>query len=246
MLFRSEIVASGSSQQSPAISLDANFAGVDLLKNYTTPASYGDLIKTLSATGVLDVLVDQGNVKVGDALAKALIDAGMLHALPNANVSLVYQPTSINDPYAHLNTSLKDMAALGVNSVDYSAVDQNKVYVDLGLPVNDLNALNDVKALLSTLESQNTSNAVFSNAKPTALVISDKLIDSISHNNAIDTAIIDGLLKLGITEIDVLLDANVSNVHLPPQSGTIAGSVTVNYIGSEDPLYDFLHKHPTL
>jgi hypothetical protein len=247
-----EIVASGSSGQDAAVSLDTNLiTSVDLLKGYTTQASYGELIKALSDTGVLDVLVDQGNVKVGDTLAKALIDAGMLHALPNANLSLVYQPTSANDPYAYLDTSLKDMAALGVNSVDYSAVNQNKVYVDLGLPINDVNALNDVKALLGTLESQNTTSGVFNHtlgAPATALVVNHTFADLISTNGTINAAVIDGLVSLGITEIDILFDANLGNTPPLTQSGTIPGStVTVNYIGSEDPLYDYLHlKHPTL
>jgi uncharacterized protein YecE (DUF72 family) len=96
-------------------------------------------------------------VKIGDALAKALVDSGMLNALPNANVSLVYQPiATLDNPnnYAYLNASLKDMAMLGVDKVDYSATDNTKVYVDFGLPTNDTAALNDVKAILATLEPQ--------------------------------------------------------------------------------------------
>ena len=78
---------------------------------------------------------------------------------------------------------------------------------------------------------------------------SDSMLNSISTNNGlIDTSIIDGLLKLGITEVDVLVDANLGNTNSILQSGTIEGStITVNLIGIEDPQYDYLHlKYPTL
>ena len=245
-----EITTSGSTLEAEAVSLDANLAGVDLLSPYTTsPDLYGQLIHTLSDAGVLDIVVDHGNVKVTDALAKALIDAGMLQALPNANVSLDYQYQS-GDPYAALNTTLKDMASLGVDAVNYTAVDHNKVYVDLGLPVNDLNALNDVVSLLHTLNESTTNSGapVFSNSgsSTTALVINTSTLNSIGVNGKIDTSIIDGLFKLGITEVDVLGDNGNSSTN-DPQSGTI-GDITVHYIGTDDPqLQDYLHlKYPTL
>jgi hypothetical protein len=81
-----EVIASGSQGNASALSLDANLHGIDLLHNYTTPAQFGDLVKALAQSGVSEVLVDSGNVHVTDALAKALIDGGMMQALPQANI----------------------------------------------------------------------------------------------------------------------------------------------------------------
>jgi hypothetical protein len=198
--------------------------------------------------------VDQGNVKIGDALAKALVDSGMLNALPNANVSLVYQPiATLDNPnnYAYLNASLKDMAMLGVDKVDYSATDNTKVYVDFGLPTNDTAALNDVKAILATLEPQDPASRVFSDgvgAKATALVVNQYFYDNLLKDLNVDRDVVDGLLKLGISEVDVLIDSDLFGVEHTSVSGTIVGStVTVNLIGTDtgNAEYDYLHlKHP--
>ena len=249
-----EVIASGSSGDDAAISLDQNLTGIDLLSEFTTPSQYGDLIQTLTDTGVMNILVDQGNVKIGDALAKALVDSGMLNALPNANVSLVYQPiATLDNPnnYAYLNASLKDMAMLGVDKVDYSATNKNKVYVDFGLPTNDTAALNDVKAILATLEPQDPASKVFSDgvgAKATALVVNQHFYDNLLKDLNVDQDVVDGLLKLGISEVDVLIDSNLFGVEHTTLSGTIVGStVTVNLIGTDtgNAEYDYLHlKHP--
>ena len=208
------------------------------------------LIKTLSDTGVMNVFVDAGNVKIGDTLAKALVDSGMLHALPEANVALVYQPAAA-EAYAYLNTSLKDMAALGVDSVDYSATTKEKVYVNFGLPEGDQNALNDVKTILETLMPQDPSNKVFSqgtNAPATALVVNDAFYETLLKDSKVDPSVVDGLLKLGISEIDVLVPQHITygGEATTTQSGSIGGSsVTVNLIGMDDTEYDYLHlKHP--
>jgi hypothetical protein len=249
-----EVIASGSTGDDAAISLDQNLTGIDLLSEFTTPSQYGDLIQTLTDTGVMNILVDQGNVKIGDALAKALVDSGMLNALPNANVSLVYQPiATLDNPnnYAYLNASLKDMAMLGVDKVDYSATDNTKVYVDFGLPTNDTAALNDVKAILATLEPQDPASRVFSDglgAKATALVVNQHFYDNLLKDLNVDQDVVDGLLKLGISEVDVLIDSNLLSVEHTTLSGTIVGStVTVNLIGTDtgNAEYDYLHlKHP--
>jgi hypothetical protein len=201
----------------------------------------------------MNILVDQGNVKIGDALAKALVDSGMLNALPNANVSLVYQPiATLDNPnnYAYLNASLKDMAMLGVDKVDYSATDNTKVYVDFGLPTNDTAALNDVKAILATLDPQDTASRVFSDgvgAKATALVVNELFYNNLLKDN-VDQDVVDGLLRLGISEIDVLAPSVISGIEATPLSSIIDGStvtVTVNLIGTADAEYDYLHlKHP--
>jgi hypothetical protein len=241
-----EIIASGSTGDDAAISLDQNLIGTDLLSGFTSPSQYGDLIQTLTDTGVMNILVDQGNVKIGDTLARALVDSGMLNALPDANVSLVYQPATA-ESYAYLNTNLKAMAMLGVDSVDYSATNKNKVYVDFGLPTNDVNALTDVKAILATLE--NPTSKVFSdgvNAPTTALVVNKVFYDNLLKDATIDQDVVNGLLKLGISEVDVLVPQNISGIESTTLSSTIDGStVTVNLIGMDATEYDYLHlKHP--
>jgi hypothetical protein len=247
-----EIVASGSDVSEESISLDAHLVGIDLLTEYATTNQYGQLISTLSEAGVLNILVDQGNVKINDQLAKALVDAGMLQALPQANISLVYQ--SANEPYASLNTSLRDMAALGINYVDYTAVTQNKdidkVFIDLGLPLNDVNAVNDVKTLLSSLDINNINTSLFNaSQKATALVLNDNLINALLNNDGkIDENIIDGLFKLGIYEIDVLVELDLGDTNPIAHTGFMDGAtINVNLIGTEDPEYDYLHsKYPHL
>jgi hypothetical protein len=243
-----EIITSGSSGDEAAVSLDENLTGIDLLSGFTSPTRYGELIQTLSDTGVMNILVDQGNVKIGDTLAKALVDSGMLNALPNANVSLVYQPVT-SETYAYLNTSLKDMAMLGVDKVDYSATAKDKVYVDFGLPTNDEAALNDVKLILSSLE--HPTNKVFSqddSSPATALVVNELFYNNLLRDANVDQDVVDGLLKLGISEIDVLVPFDISGIEATPQSSIIDGStgtVTVNLIGTDATEYDYLYlKHP--
>jgi hypothetical protein len=165
-------------------------------------------------------------------------------------VSLVYQPVSA-EAYAYLNTSLKDMAALGVDSVDYSATGKDKVYVNFGLPTNDENALNDVKAILATLEPQDPNSKVFSqgdHAPSTALLINKAFYDNLFKDSSIDRDVVDGLLKLGISEVDVLVPLHFKDVQPTSQSGTIEGTnVTVHLIGMDDAEYDYLHlKHPVI
>ena len=64
----------------------------------------------------------------------------------------------------------------------------------------------------------------------------------------VDLDVVDGLLKLGISEVDVLMDNNLFSVGHTTLSGTIDGStVTVNLIGTDtgNAEYDYLHlKHP--
>ena len=138
---------------------DLMVRGVELLSRYTTADKMGDLITALTASGVSDMVVHSGNVQISDGLAAALVDAGMLQALPAAN--LVIDATSLtvtnytdnlqNFAAVHLDTSLKSMADLGVNGIQV-AQGVNKVYIDLGLPVNDPHIMADIKTLLQALD----------------------------------------------------------------------------------------------
>ena len=181
-----------------------------------------------------------------------------MQALPAANISLVYEPQdratfNIDDikpiTVDHLYTTLSDMASLGVDHFDLStATSVDKVYIDLGLPVNDVNALTDIKSLLNSLDPLNHATPVFdSSTTSSALVMDSSIANSITTGGHMDATVIDGLIKLGITEIDVLVAAGQA----APTIDTSQSGVTVNLIGASDPsidplLYDYLHNKHTL
>jgi hypothetical protein len=85
-------------------------------------------------------------------------------------------------------------------------------------------------------------------AKATALVVNQHFYDNLLKDLNVDQDVVDGLLKLGISEVDVLIDSNLLSVEHATLSGTIVGStVTVNLIGTDtgNAEYDYLHiKHP--
>jgi hypothetical protein len=108
-----------------------------------------------------------------------------------------------------------------------------------------------VKAILATLEPQDPASKVFSDgvgAKATALVVNQHFYDNLLKDLNVDQDVVDGLLKLGISEVDVLIDSDLFGVEHTSVSGTIVGStVTVNLIGTDtdNAEYDYLHlKHP--
>ena len=87
--------------------------GVDVLGNMLTQnASMGELVTSLGDAGIHRIDVDKpAHVSIGDDLAAALYEAGMLTALPEAGVE-------INAGAAmQLQTSLSAMANLGVDHV---------------------------------------------------------------------------------------------------------------------------------
>jgi hypothetical protein len=138
------------------------------------------------------------------------------------------------------------MANLGVDHFDLSASSVNKVYVDLGLPVNDPHALTDVQSLLHSLDPLNHTTPVFdSGTTTTALVMDSSIASAITNNGHIDASVISSLAAIGITEIDVLVAAGQTAPVIDTQQAT----VTVNLIGADDSqsLYDYLHnKHTPL
>jgi MoaA/NifB/PqqE/SkfB family radical SAM enzyme len=84
-------------------------------------------------------------------------------------------------------------------------------------------------------------------AKVTALVVNQHFYDNLLIDTNVDRDVVDGLLKLGISEVDVLMDSNFSGVETTSLSMGGA-TVTVNLIGTTDTYnaeYDYLHlKHP--
>jgi hypothetical protein len=236
------VLVNGSEYADDSYSIDNNLAGFDLLQG-TSVGHYGDLVSALMDSGVAELSIEAGNVEVTDSLAKALIDAGMMQALPDANISLVYQSVE-GEPADYLYTSLKDMAELGINQVDVSTATTDKVYIDSGFNVNEPDVLSEIKSLFETLDPQNDTSFFIDGSQLTtkALVVDSSIVTSlIDQSGQLDLGIMAGLEKLGITEIDVLV-ANGSS--LPSSEIMTNDNIAVNLIGQDDELYDFLHnKH---
>ena len=222
-----------------ALSVSQALHGFDVLGQFTTPDKFGDLVSALTNSGVADFVVDGGSVEISDPLAAALVDAGMLQALPQAN--LIIDATHSGD---HLFTSLKALADLGIDHINTL---ENRVYIDLGLPSSDANAIADIKAILASLDPANQAKSIFGQDQHGVLVIDNGTADAINKAGGLDEAMIQALNNLGINEIDILADSKaaaqtdivqaVAQTPLPP--------VEVKVIGmAEDPtLHDHLQPH---
>jgi hypothetical protein len=211
--------------------------GIDVLGQFTSPDKFGDLISALTNSGVADFVVEGGSVEISDPLAAALVDAGMLQALPQAN--LIVDATASGD---HLFTSLKAMADLGIDQVHIGV---DKVYVDLGLPTNDIGALQEIKSILAALDPANEAKPIFGVGHG-ALVLDNATAAEIHAAGGLDQAMVQALHNLGINEIDILSNSNADQFDII--SSTVQSQpmpVEVKVIGqAEDPaLYDHLQPH---
>jgi len=226
--------------------------GLDLLSKYTSPDKFGDLLHALTASGVSDFVVESGNVQIGDGLAAALVDAGMLQALPAANLTIdaTAQVMQIGDEYyGHMATSLKAIADLGVHTIETGNVSQ--LYVDLGLPVHDANAMSDISQLLNSLDPANHATQLAHNQSGhevgISLVISGDIAAAIQEAGGFTTTEISQMKNLGINQIAVLGEnANVnpnSLINSKAVAQTAVPLPEVKLIGHTDPMYDELHEH---
>jgi hypothetical protein len=222
-----------------------------VLGHYTTPDNYGDLISALTASGVSDFVVESGNVQVSDALAAALVDAGMLQALPSANLVLDAS-AEVTKNYAHLATTLKSISDLGVHAIEAGAA--NQLYVDLGLPEHDASAMADISHLLNSLDPANhaTNLAQDQNghAVGISLVISGDMASAIEKSGGFTADDMRHLENLGINQIAVVDPS--ANVNTPNPTGLISSDAVsqahaplpeVKLIGADNSMYDELH-HP--
>ena len=235
--------------------------GYDL--SYDSSDKYGDLIKSLQESGIHDFVVESNNVEITDYLAKALIDAGMLHALPAANLVLDASADHIDivgQNAARLATSLKSMADLGVDGVQTGT--SNSLYIDLGLPAHDPNAMTDISNLLAALDPMNAAKPLAFDAagKPVhiSLILSDDTAADIAKNGGFSATDLEHLSHIGVTNIDVLGDKDdattTTTSPTPVDSGlvstTTAATVAahspaiplpdVKVIGTNDPLHGIL------
>jgi hypothetical protein len=168
--------------------------GIDLLNiGLSDTATWGELIGTLRDAGLGNVEVaSQASVSISDDLSAALYESGMLHALPDAAISI---DAGLNKV---LNTSLKAMADLGVDSVN----SDHKVYVELGIKPEDLATVADLDDLLSAFGLDNADNQGLFHGQQAGLVIDQTTFSNLGEAN-IET-LVGQLSKLGFTELDVV------------------------------------------
>jgi hypothetical protein len=164
------------------------------------PAStnYGDLIAALQESGLGGIEIESvaPAVTVSDDLTAALYDAGMLQALPDANVTITADAVSTDLPAtAVLETSLKAMAELGVDAVDTTDAVQ-KVYVELGANADVADIIHGF-----TTGSDLPADGLFE-GKDAGLVIDQATFNTLSQGDV--TQLLGQLSELGFTEIDVL------------------------------------------
>ena len=182
--------------------------GVDVLTDVRLDpqATWGDLIDTLQEAGLGNVELEAtAKVHISDDLSAALYESGMLHALPDAAIAIDAGANKV------LNTSLKAMADIGVDSVNTA----HKVYVELGLSVEDAQTLADLGDVFSAfgLDSAAPDTHLFG-TQGAGLVVDQATFDSFSGMDAASLQTLLGdLSKLGFTEVDVMGANAVSAVY---------------------------------
>jgi hypothetical protein len=227
--------------------LGINFAtGVDLLANYANPEKFGNLVSSLLDSGVTDFVVESGNVEITDILTAAMVESGMLHALPSANLIInatenLKLITGLED-FAHLYTDLKSMAELDVDGIRVNnGID--KVFINLGDLDSEkqVDAILEIKALLASLDPANAAKPVdpADSLKPFAQDYSGKAVDislvmsaelAVALNESLADGGLNHLQNLGITQI-IGLDPNATSSVPAPVAQTPVPLPEVKIIG---------------
>jgi hypothetical protein len=167
-----EVGVVGSTSAASTVNFDASLkealsdgwtTGIDFFNGVTTTANYGQLIEALVQSGVTDFVVESGNVEITDSLASAMVESGMLQALPAANliIDATAKTMELADKtiISHLFTDFKSLAALDVDGIKV-ANGVSKLYIDLGLPTNDSSAIAEIKSLLASLDPANDAKLI--------------------------------------------------------------------------------------
>ena len=238
--------------------------GIDLLANFSSPDKYGYLVESLLQSGVTDFVVESGNVEITDHLAAAMVQSGMLQALPDANlvIDATAQFMKINgiEDFAHLYTDLKSIAALDIDGIRVQdGVD--RVYLELGdygIPTNDSAALSDIQDLLASLDPANFATPVNGLAHDAnghkvdiSLVMSADMAKALSDLNLFTERDMGNLAMLGIDRLAVVSDSSsthpdISNLVPATTATTTAPQLPqVEIIGADTQkdLHDELSSH---
>jgi hypothetical protein len=166
--------------------------GVDLLSDMLDPnANMGDLVRALSQSGIHEIVVDKpASVVIGDHLAAALYEAGMLQAMPEATVEI--------DAGVSLRmlTSLKAMADLGVYHVASSAADGSHIMLALGTDVQDLASV--LRSLISDAGPVSTKS-IFDHAVD--LYVGNTVDQETLQQTLLDSGMGSKLADLGISNV---------------------------------------------
>ncbi len=230
-------------------------AGVDFAKD----ASMGDLLDALSEAGLsnMDTSFDSGmlqqglltvtgheavqgfvaqadaNVVMSDELARALADAGMFEAVPQAKVQIDAGSNEL------LKTPFKLLAEFGVDNVTTT---HDKLYIELG----DVKDLKEMASMLEGLLGGKEDQGLFHHEDGTdvqaALVVnghtSEALAQDLLSSDAVQ--VLQDLQKLGVKEIEfksgVVAQNLVEDVSIPVE---ILGGDSYNSVD----LQKLLDKH---
>jgi hypothetical protein len=193
--------------------LPKNIQSIDPAQELTTEQT----IQTLLDSGITDFTVESGMFKISDGLMSSLVDAGMLHALPIANLIIdASQQNTNTNPQAgmHLLTDLQAMSKLDVDGIKV-ADSINKVYLDIGKMTNvgseEQIALEISQILASLAQSNDEDRSAF--AKNTngesvdiALIMSGDIASALINQGGLNSADLAHLNSLGINEIDIVSD----------------------------------------
>ena len=206
--------------------------GVDILAktNLADGATWDTLIETLKHAGLDNIEVEStANLHIGDELSAALYESGMLHALPDANIEI-----DVGADTRLLSTSLKAMADLGVDKVNYSG---EKVFVKLGVAENELSGIHDLFSAfgLDNAGKSPQDQKIFT--KEAGLVLDQTSAEALGFkysdfglpetaDEAKVTDLMQQLSKLGITEVDVV-GTNSTDVHVYSMSEGAVAQTTI-------------------
>ena len=194
--------------------LPKNIQSIDPAQELT----YEQTIQTLLESGITDFTVESGMFKISDGLMASLVDAGMLHALPIANliIDASQQNTNTNAQAGmHLLTDLQAMSKLDVDGIKV-ADSINKVYLDIGKMTNagsEEQIALEIRQILASLAQTNDGDSNSAFAKNTngesvdiALIMSGDIASALINQGGLNSADLANLNYLGINEIDIVSD----------------------------------------
>jgi hypothetical protein len=183
------------------------------------------ILANLPSTGITDFqLKAQSNVVMSDELALALFDAGMLEAVPQGKVQIDAGMNEI------LKTPFKLLAEYGVDKITTS---QDKVYLDLG-DIYDLTAMSLAVAALMEGKPAEGENLFHGDGLDNAdQVVAGLILDANTNLYMVNqlmsseaSSLVADLMKLGITELDIMGYTPVAQDPVNTSNVLILGSGT--------------------